>query len=393
MSVYYPSFNYLGINSRNKNLIITNLDGGDRGESDSFLGMDPIYTDSSDGTRRIDYGAKYNNVAMPKITVIKQDGGNMSFDEIRDCLKWLTGSRKTSPLDIMEHFEDRFVSTDGNASFILSNHADTIYSVHVGENQVEGADWSYDVNTNTLTLSSAPDSGITIKVAYNKIKFSFVGRVTNVWQHKMDARTIGLVIEFTSISPWAISPVQRVVCDVNGTEDEPTVITVTNMSDDVNTYVYMKTTYTNADGNSLVLTNTNIGDQTTINNLAANEVVTMEGNQIITSDKPARIFGSDFNFNFPRLAAGDNVFNAIGTGHIMFEYTVPMKVGDCAMSVSSQVDPICGDGNTIVIETLDWNRLSNVPEMYTKSEVDALIGGQNISEDQLNQMLTEVLGA
>lgn len=378
MSVYYPSFTYLGINSRKKNLIVTHLDGGDSGEVDSFLGMDPIYTDSSDGTRRIDYGAKFNNVATPKITVIKQDGSNISVTEIEDCLKWLTGSRKVSPLNIMEHFEDNFICKDGSKSFILYNQADMIYSVSVNGIQLSDEEWSYNSDDKSVTLLNTPANGDTVDVVYNKTKFSFIGRVTNVWHYKMDAKTVGLVIEFTSISPWAISPVQKITCDVTGTQSNPTLLVIPNMSDDVDSYVYMKTIYKNIGGSSLVLMNTTTGENTEIYNLLTDEIVTMAGNQIITSNNSSRIFGNDFNFNFPRLAPGDNEFKVIGVGNITFEYTVPRKVGDCAIDLDAKTDPICDSGNNILIDTLDWNRLSNVPAMYTKSEVDTLINNIDI---------------
>ena len=92
MSSYYPSFSYLGINSRDKGLVIAHFDA-DQGETDTFLGMEPIYTESADGSRRLDYGAKYNNVAVFRITVIKQDGGDFSVKEVRDNLRWLTGAK------------------------------------------------------------------------------------------------------------------------------------------------------------------------------------------------------------------------------------------------------------------------------------------------------------
>ena len=348
MSVYYPSFNYRGINSRSKNLIVVHLDGGDVGEMDSFLGMEPIYTDNSDGTKRIDYGAKYNNVATPRITVVKQDGSEMSVAEIRDCLKWLTGAKKVSPLDITEHFEESFVYNSGNAKFVLNNQADMIYSVYVDGVIIDESKWAYDFGSKTVTLTSAPRTGASVRVIYNKIKFSFVGRVTNVWHYKMDARTVGLVIEFTGISPWAISPIRRIATGVEGTASKPTVITINNDSDDLDSYVYMKTTYENGiQSNSVVLENitiqeiTNVQESTEVTNLDLKEKVYMDGNLMITSSKSTRIFGNDFNFCFPRLAPGENVFHVIGQGTLTFEYTVPLKVGDCAMDINSNSNFIC----------------------------------------------------
>ena len=71
MSSYYPSFSYKGFNSLNdKNLMVVAFDP-DQGETDTFMGMEPIYTDKYDGSRRLDYGAKFNSVAVIKISVIK----------------------------------------------------------------------------------------------------------------------------------------------------------------------------------------------------------------------------------------------------------------------------------------------------------------------------------
>ena len=143
MSSYYHSFNYMGINSlKDKKLIVASFDA-DQGEMDTFLGMEPIYTESSDGSRRMDYGAKFNSVAVIKISVIKANRKDFTVSEVRDFLKWTTGVRQNSYLDL----------------------------VYNGEQ-----------------------------------KFSFLGRVTNAYQQKLDARTIGLAIEFTSVSPWAYSP-------------------------------------------------------------------------------------------------------------------------------------------------------------------------------------------
>lgn len=406
MASYYPSFNYLGINSRDKNLVVVNLEGGDQGEADSFLGMEPIYTDNASGTQRLDYGAKFNNVAVIKITVIKQDGSDFSVENTRDCLKWLTGSRKTSPLELTEHFEDVF-NCDGNTStFTLNEYGNQVYSVYVNGTRLEDTEWNYDVDNYTVTLSEAPENGASVKIIYNKIKFYFVGRVTNVWHYKMDARTVGISLEFTSISPWAYSPVQIIQQDITGTEDNPNSILIPNGSDDVDTPVYMKVTYTNnspEDKGSLILTNTtndNAYEVTKIENLVKNEIVTINTNQTIVSDNTTRIFGNDFSFVFPRLLYADNIFTAVGTGHIKFEYVVPIKVGDCIMDMSSKTDPICSESGQIQIDTLPWSRISEIPstvrqhgitDVYTKDEVDIKIGNitvENVyTKAEINQML------
>ena len=76
MSSYYQSFSYTAPNGKrynsykDKNLIVVHFESGDEGEVETFLEMEPVYTDNAYGTRRLDYGAKYNNVAVIRISVM-----------------------------------------------------------------------------------------------------------------------------------------------------------------------------------------------------------------------------------------------------------------------------------------------------------------------------------
>lgn len=310
MSVYYPSFNYLGKNSKNDmGLVVSHLDGGDSGEVESFLSMDPIYTDNYSGTRRIDYGAKYNSVAVFNITIIKKDGGDFSVSDVRNCFKWLTGAQSNSNLDLLIDDE---------------------------------------------------------------VKYTFTGRFTNASHYKMDARTIGLVLEFTSIAPWAYAvkePIEQT------TQDGTITFNIDNDSDDLYSRVFMKTTYTNTgeSGSDVVITNTTTGEETKLYKLAQNETVTMEQNMLITSDNTTRIFGNDFNFVFPSLKAGLNTFRVQGDGIIKFEYIVPVKLGNVAMDINVYSDPICDENGMIQVEMLPWDRISGKPDLYTKDQIDTLL--------------------
>lgn len=334
MSVYHNSFNYLGKNSKNDmGLIVSHLDNSDSGEVETFMSMDPVYTDNYLGSRRIDYGAKYNSVAVFNITVIKQSGGDFSVQEIRDCLKWLTGAQSNSNLDLLVNDE---------------------------------------------------------------VKYSFTGRFTNASHYKMDARTIGLILEFTSIAPFAYSAPQVIEQTITGSE----TLQINCDTDDLYSYVYMKTTYTNTDGDSVIIQNTTVGDSTEISKLATNEVVTLDNNMMITSDKTERVFGNDFNFTFPRLQAGLNELAITGTGAVKFEYIVPVKLGNVAIDINTSSDPICDDSGAITIEMLPWSRITETPttlagykiqDAYTKSEVDTKISnitvGNVYTKTEIDSML------
>lgn len=562
MSSYYPSFNYLGFNSREKGLVISHFDA-DQGEHETFLGMEPIYTESADGTRRHDYGAKYNNVASFRITAIKPDESDLSVAEIREHLKWLTGSRQNSPLELVEHFSEEFTSDGGSVDFELINACDRVFQIYVKDTLLATNEWSYNKTTNIVTLTNAPTKGATIKISYGRIKYYFIGRITNAWQYKMDARTIGLIFEFTSTSPWAYSAKQTVSTLVGN----PTTIAINNDTDDLYGYtsmnvvlnntrrnlmenskplfvnehgfdasgyetmgkvteedegvrivntesntrmyfgnyfsatsgqsytvsfkyklysgespvqiqaIYMdsnwqggiyfatsehsqtyiqldngwkwiQATFTtpNVEGiafvrfalrsgldyksytcdfsikepqvelgtkatawtyafndpelDSLKIINSATKDVTTITNIAANEVITLSNNMMITSDKPNRVFGNDFNFVFPRLVAGENNFVIQGTGNIIFEYVYAIKIGDCSMDINVISDPIYDDDGHIQLDTLPWNRIVDTPttyqgygitNVYSKAEVDALVAGIEIDENELFRMLIEEL--
>ena len=396
MSSYYPSFNYLGINSREKNLVVSHFSSGtDNGEVETFQSVESIYTEKTDGTR-LDYGAKYNSVANFRITVIKSDGNDFSVKEVRENLKWLTGSQKNSPLDMVEHFSEEFTSDGTTTNFQLINTSDHIFNVQVNGIIMGNDTWTYDKASNSVILTNAQTKGAVIKIIYNRIKYSFIGRITNAWQYKMDARTVGMILEFTSTSPWAYSARQTVTEEING----ETTIIIQNDSDNLYGYTPVNIEFANTTGTSLMITNNSTSDITEITNISANEIITMSNNMIIQSDKPSKIFGNTFNFVFQRLVAGKNEIIVDGTGVITFEYVCALKVGDCAMDINVISDPICNDDGEIILDTLTWSRISDTPttfqgygitNVYSKVEVNNLLADIQIDENELAQMLSEEL--
>lgn len=399
MASYYPSFTYMGLNSlKDKHLRVVAFDA-DSGEVDTFLGIDAVYTDNYDGTKRIDYGAKYANVAMPKISVMKLDKTDFTVAEVRDFLKWTTGVRQISYLDLM---------------------------------------------------------------AGNEVRFSLLGRVKNVSQQKLDSRTIGFTIEFESISPWAYSSEQyagyssdqtlainssgvvystseqdtltvstngvlynNVGLSINGAGVVSVVdlktIVINNKTDDLYTPIYLDAKIINGSlKNNIKIKNKELNEETVINNIVANETITLSNKQFIISDRDTRIFGSDFNYVWPRLQPGNNTLEVSTESSdvdIQFTYRYPIKIGDCAIDMNDLID-YCGDfsgsgsggptfdtegmpSEDIVIQgAVPWSMIENTPttlagygitDAYTTVQVDnklsALDVNDNINENELNRML------
>ena len=393
MSSYYPSFNYMGLNSfKDKNLMVVHFESGDDGEMDTFLGMDQIYTENPYGTKRLTYGAKYNNVAVIRISVMKASGQDFTVAETRDFLRWTTGARQNSYLDL-----------------------------------VDGDD----------------------------VVVSFLGHVTSVYQQKIDARTVGFIIEHTSVSPWAYSALQHISCSFgqsmsidenevlsktgdalsvnsdgvlsngniamfkinnDGTMyiDDVTELYIENPSDDLYSYVNMDVTFKNGNSDTISIKNKTIiqetdgndGD-TAIYNIVNGEIIKINAGQFITSDRQGRLFGNDFNFIWPKLMPGANNFAISGSGNgvVEFEYRYPIKIGDCAIDVSVYNDTLtCGDCPDVMdtVNPIFWSDILDTPttiagygikDAYTINEVDNKLVGidPEIDADQLNKMLQETL--
>ena len=335
MSSYHTSFSYLGKNSKDDfGLIICHFsDNADSGETDTFLSTEAVYSDSYDGTRQKFYGAKYDQVAAPQITVIKQDGTDLGITDNRKILKWLTGSRQSTWMDF-----------------------------YIGD----------------------------------EVKYRLLGRVKSASQYKMDAKVVGLILTFESVSPYGYSSLQTVSQSLTGDE----TITINCDTDDLYSYVSMNTTFENTSGDSLTIINNTTGDITEVTGLAQNEVINISDNMVITSDKPGKTFGNTFNFVFPRLVAGDNEFTISGKGNIVFQYISPVKLGNIAIDLNSVTDPMCDDSGNIQIDMLPWSRASETPttlrgygitDTYTKTEVDQKVANVTVknvyTKDEIDTML------
>jgi hypothetical protein len=405
MSSYYPSFSYTAPNGKkynsykDKHLIVVHFESGDDGEMDTFLGMEPIYTDNAYGTRRLDYGAKYKDVAVIRISVMKADGTDFTVAEVRDFLRWTTGSRNISYLDLSD-----------------------IVQTNSGQEEVVAA--------------------------------SFLGRITAVYQQKLDARTIGFVIEHTSVSPYAYSQIIHIskpfaqvlqtvddgvlvqegldltvddnfyVSDSNGDRfdvmddgvvyvDNSIRLTINNDTDDLSSYVYLDTIFTNQTSDHLIIKNQTIYEESDghdgITELTGmyKEVITLSSGQFIMSSK-GRSLGNSFNFVWPKLMPGENniIISGSGEGQIEFTYRYPIKIGDCAMDVDTFGSTLCGCGGSSSGGSTDgvvtWGDIIGKPstikgygitDAYTIPEVDSKISDLDVSvdKDELDAMLEDVL--
>ena len=267
MSVYHPIIRFKEKTNYDFELFVAYFDP-DSGPVDSYLTMEPIYTETFDGSLRNDFGARYTDTARPVVTLVESDGSNISPYKVRSVLRWLTGSKDTSFLDICD------------------------------------------------------ENGVSVA--------AYIGRFTDVKLQKIDARVVGIVAYFTSISPFAYSDIKEVKFTIN---PEGTEFSIDNDSDDLYNPLYPSISFTNRQGSDedkvmLSLQNKTVKNETIFKNLKTNETVTIDTNFVVYSDNTARIFNDDFNYSFPLLKNGTNDFNAVGDGELLIRFRYPMKLAD-----------------------------------------------------------------
>lgn len=321
----YHTFEYMGKNIKDMGFIVVAFDA-DNGLADTYLGMEQVYADNYDGTKRILYGTKYNNVTTITTSIIKADGSEINVQDTRQILRWLTGARTASWLNLYDGDEFQY-------AFLCTNE--------------------------------------------------------DVQQYKLDGRTVGFTITFLSTSPYAYSDIQNIKCSfgyalkvdddgvlfrdqrnlsvtgyngilTNGTGgvfkldpnnvvylDSLIILQIDNQSDDLFSYVYMDVKFTNKNSEIFIIKNQTLYDAsnetdglTQITNVLENEVITLKSEQFIASSNN-RVFGDDFNFIWPKLMPGINVLvigcddNGDGSGDVELTYRYPIKIGNFTMSIET----------------------------------------------------------
>lgn len=313
-------------------------------------------------------------------------------------------------------------SYNGTKRTLYGTKYNSVSNVKITVIKQDGSDFTLNECRNAYKwLTGNPEASWMDLYVGDEVKYRLLCTIQDVKPQKMDARTVGLNIYCESLSPWAYSSQITLSQPIIDTQ----TIEINNESDDLYTPIYLKTIYENTKGDSLIINNATIGESTKVSGLVINEVITLDSNMMITSDKSSKVFGNSFNFIWPRLKAGINSLEIIGTGNITFEYYYPIKMGDCAITLNSASDPICSEDGSIQIDMLPWSRVSDTPSTlqgygiknaYTKAEIDEIFANINISsgdvytkaeideklanitasgvdidEDELNTMLAEVL--
>lgn len=159
------------------------FEGGDNGETSSFLSRKAVTTETYNGAFRRSYAMKYDEVLAPQFTLMKKDFEDFTFAEQRAVLAWLTSKHTASYIDIYMTDDD---------------------------------------------------------VAKGSPAYCLLGGITEIETYKLgNNRTVGIMFTFESLHPYALSPLKIIYPDkINGTK----TYILNCESDEVEAMVYPKIT-------------------------------------------------------------------------------------------------------------------------------------------------------
>ena len=159
---------------------------------------------------------------------------------------------------------------------------------------------------------------------YDELLF-FNVRINNVRYKKIGGDTVGIILDMECDSQFAWSKEYKTIYDVKANE----IISFYNISDEL--YDYLKPVVIIKSKDPITnLEIKNISDNnrvTSIKNISANEVITMDSNKEKLKASTDRLILNDFNMNFIRLVGGINKLQVNSNINLEFCYKLPRKVG------------------------------------------------------------------
>ena len=298
----------------------------DSGATSSFLSREAVASETYRGAMKYVSYYKYTDSFAPTITFIDKNFGDFDMDRQRKVLKWLTS--KDTP------------------SFLTVYHDDS-----------------------------------------NTVSYEILGAFTEVSSYKLgNGRCVGFTATFTSIMPYALSPIYTVTRDVsipanstftiNLETDESqqpiypritlkqnsttSVVNVGKAMGDLdiwypNTVYYYATdnkyywvdtqgvrhtSSTNTSGfetSTVTITNIHTDDygnkivfESVVKNNIRGETIVLDGtNKIVSSSRSiGRVFGSDFDFNWIPMYEGSNRITVVGNCTVTLDWRSPVKIGE-----------------------------------------------------------------
>lgn len=290
----------------------------DTRDVDSQLGRTPVISEVYNGTLKRVHSYKWNNSFTPTITFIKQDYSDFTPEENRKMLKWLTGSKNPSFLEI---YKD---DSEAAEYYILGNWIEV--SQHkLGNGRVVGyvakfesvAPWAFsDIQSVTKDVSSPKNNTIQLFVETDEPEDLIYPRITIEQNESTHIIEINYTIQTSDMLAGTVYKNGDTYYWLNDNRERqtgttpPPAITTTSI------------TIKNTDENGKKIVST-------ISDNVKGEKITIDGaNRVISSTRPDRIFGDNFNWNWIGFTEGENTLSVVGNCTVTVEWREPIKCGE-----------------------------------------------------------------
>ena len=328
----------------------------DNGETESFLNKEAVSSNVYDGSRRNIHGYHYTDVVNVQITLMKRSYEEITEQDNRKILSWLTGSNKTEELIVYKNDSDV-------VSYRLIGNVISIEQFKLNNSRVIG----YIINFEHI----APYAYSPIKTVTKEVtspETFVINCHTDVYEKNLYPKitikigdSMYIPIDENPIESNSFEMLDNVIYEYNGNRyikingQKHSIRTTTSIESvtpdasisycfsTADNYVYKRTIVNDVYGweritqigTGFEIKNTYYEDgkditvKSSIINCSEHEVITIDGdNRLIASSKtPMRIIGDDFNWEWIYFVPDENYITICGNCTVTFEWVEPIKIG------------------------------------------------------------------
>jgi hypothetical protein len=296
----------------------------DDGEIETYLNREAIASETYNGAFKRVYNYKWSDTFTPKITFIKQNYEDLTPEENRKVLTWLTSSSNAGFLYVYKDDSEAI-------SFCILGNFTIINQRKLSNGRVIGYTAEFEsispfafspLHTVVKHIESPDDNIITINLETDEPQKPIYPRI--IIQQNDDISVIEVDHEMTDLDNWIEGSVfhyddKYYWVDENGEKH----ISETNDSNLETTSVSIVNTHTKLNSEPQEF-------KSIIKNNIKGEKITLDGaNRVVLSSRiNNRIFGDDFDWNWLPLYEGQNELSIQGNCIVTVEYRYPIKCGE-----------------------------------------------------------------
>lgn len=295
------------------NLLCDLAFNGDNGEISTGLNRSIIATESYNGKFKYATGAKYSEVLAPQITLIKDDYTDLTYEEQRSILSWLTSRNAPGFMDVY------YGDDDSAILYSILGMPIEINTYKLANNRTVGVTFTFEsVSPFAFSMLHKEEKTVTAPTMFNIT--SYTDDIDSLIYPKITIVPEGKIITIDSEDFFNQNYVDKTVYKYDGKfywKDENTSFTA--QSEDTS----------NITTTGIYIVNETVGGlPTTLGNIGTNETVVIDGvNKIISSSNADKVLGTNFSWRWLGLQRGVNQIKVVGNCKVTFEWRDIIKVG------------------------------------------------------------------